>query len=488
MPKAKKQPNQAVAPTPFWQKKWVGWLCAALFWLAVWLIGCAATGSALLLPTPWQTLKAFGALAVQADFWLAVAGSLGRILLGFCGGLILGVALAFLCRKFVLAKRIVAPAIGVCKAAPVASFIILANLWLKSGTLTAVIAGLMVLPLCWRSTLEGLEAMDAKMSQMADAFCFSAWRKLRLLTLPALMPALRSALTVGMGFAWKAGVAAEVIVLVEHSVGEGLYNAKVGLETPTLFAYTALTVCVSLLLEKLLLWLLAFKKPMPSALPLVQSAKSTGQTEQTPLSHPTPIGLQNVTFFYEQAKPVLQNRTLVVQSHGVTQLQGPSGSGKTTTLLLLGGLLCPQKGQVQFWQKGSPKAAMVFQEDRLIGHKTVLENLLAVAPKGTKASGQVLWQAAADLLASMGLEDALSLPACECSGGMARRVALARGVFFARFYPGLPLLLDEPFSGVDEQTKQQIYPILLKEAARRPVLLVTHLEAEAKALEAKKAE
>ena len=116
--------------------------------------------------------------------------------------------------------------------------------------------------------------------------------------------------------------------------------------------------------------------------------------------------------------------------------------------------------------------AAVFQEDRL------LENLDAVG-KLRLILGRECAQAAA-MLAELGLEDAGCRPVREYSGGMRRRLALAR----ALLAKSDALALDEPFAGLDGETRQRARDCLLRHAGERPVLLVTHDEEDAAGLDA----
>lgn len=146
---------------------------------------------------------------------------------------------------------------------------------------------------------------------------------------------------------------------------------------------------------------------------------------------------------------------------GITCLMGPSGCGKTTLLRILSGLEAPDCGQLA---DVPARIAMVFQEDRLADSLTVRANLrLALGHAYDPAAAQAL-------LAELALPDALSRTAGELSGGMKRRVALAR----ALLYDAPLLMLDEPFKGLDEAAARRCMDALAQRAAGRTVLLVTH--------------
>lgn len=158
---------------------------------------------------------------------------------------------------------------------------------------------------------------------------------------------------------------------------------------------------------------------------------------------------------------VIEDLDLTIQDGKFTVLVGASGCGKTTLLRILTGLEAPDCGEIT----GVPaRIAMVFQEDRLVDSLTVRANLrLALGAGYDPADAQAL-------LNELDLPDALRRTVGELSGGMKRRVALAR----ALLYDAPLLVLDEPFKGLDEATARQCMDALARRAAGRAVLLVTH--------------
>ena len=139
-----------------------------------------------------------------------------------------------------------------------------------------------------------------------------------------------------------------------------------------------------------------------------------------------------------------------------TCIMGPSGCGKTTLLRLILGLEQPDSGRIL--GQTFPMAA-VFQENRLFEDFSALSNVTAVCPRERRSE-------AAQHLTALGLGESLHAPVRTLSGGMKRRVAVARAVLA----PGEILILDEPFTGLDRDTKG------------RTLLLVTHDPAERDAL------
>ena len=234
-------------------------LPAPVFWLGVWQL-CAflvdrsvgGRGNQLLLPYPATVLSALLEQAGQALFWQSILATLLRVVLGLGLGILLGAALAFLTCMSRWCDRLLSPAIRVIRAAPVASFILLVILWTGRDNVPAVIAAMMVLPVVWDNLAQGIRATDPKLLELGRAYRFSRKKVLTLIYLPSLRPHILSALTTGAGLAWKSGVAAEVLCLPRPALGTQIYNTKYMLEIPQLFAWTAVTVALSLLLEWLL--------------------------------------------------------------------------------------------------------------------------------------------------------------------------------------------------------------------------------------------
>lgn len=178
--------------------------------------------------------------------------------------------------------------------------------------------------------------------------------------------------------------------------------------------------------------------------------------------------IQNVTVKFEE-KLVLDGFSLKIPESGVLCLFGPSGCGKTTLLRVIAGLQVPDGGNLSC----HPTVAAVFQEDRLLPWFSIQKNITAVA--GVSRETADLW------LRRVGLEEEQKQLPRNLSGGMQRRVAVARALAAQSDI----LLLDEPFNGVDEETKKLLYPLILEAAENKPVILVTHHRQEAQALSAR---
>ncbi len=235
------------------QKKRLSTLAAAVFWLLLWQAASMAIGHEILLASPVSVVYRLFTLLPEGEFWKALLFSVSRITLGFFLAFLSGTLLSMLSSRFSLMKALISPFVGVIRATPVASFIILVLLWLPSRRLSLFISFLMATPIFYSNVLTGLENLDRRLLEMAQVFEVSPRRRFRFLYLPQLLPYFRSASAIALGLCWKSGVAAEVIGLPQGSIGERLYQAKIYLETPELLAWTLLIILISILSEKLFL-------------------------------------------------------------------------------------------------------------------------------------------------------------------------------------------------------------------------------------------
>ena len=181
---------------------------AVFFWITIWQFASMYLGQEILLASPVSVIQKLFELIFSRNFWYSVGFSFVRIVTGFLLAVFLGIFLAILAYWSKTVEILIAPVIAVVKSTPVASFIILCLIWIPSRNLSVFISFLMVLP-----------------------YFLSACR-------------------LSLGMCWKAGVAAEVIGVPSGSIGEKLYNAKIYLNTPDLFAWTIVIIVISFVFEK----------------------------------------------------------------------------------------------------------------------------------------------------------------------------------------------------------------------------------------------
>lgn len=228
---------------------------AIAFWLAVWEIASLLIGEDLFLPSPISVLEALAASAVDLSFWSAVLFTLERIILGFIISLSSAVILAFLSYRWRILGILLEPIVKVVRATPVASIVILILVWVRSRNLSVVISFMMVFPVVYQNVLKGLCNTDRNLIEMADAYRIRTLKRIRYIYLPYLVPYLESAISISLGLAWKSGIAAEVIGLPDGSIGERVYEAKIYLSMPDLFASTVTVIILAFVFERVFLYL-----------------------------------------------------------------------------------------------------------------------------------------------------------------------------------------------------------------------------------------
>ncbi len=188
--------------------------------------------------------------------------------------------------------------------------------------------------------------------------------------------------------------------------------------------------------------------------------------------------LNGITKKYASA-PALDNITMCIEDNELVSIRGESGCGKSTLLNVIAGLIMADSGTITRNSEPLPDdphkrgIAMVFQDSLLFNNMTVRENILFGCPHKDKVQRN---KSAEELAEAYGLNGLLARYPYQISGGQARRAALARALACEREL----LLLDEPFSNLDKEWKNEVI-MHTKEfcAGRCAVLLVTHNEAEA---------
>lgn len=175
------------------------------------------------------------------------------------------------------------------------------------------------------------------------------------------------------------------------------------------------------------------------------------------------VKLEHITVKYETGV-IFDDFSYTFEDGQCCVLTGASGRGKTTLLKIVTGLLLPDAGAVCV-PKGFRFSA-AFQEDRLLPALTATENLLFALPKGAERSVAK----AESLLGEILPAESLSKRPAELSGGMRRRVSVAR----ALFAPSDAVILDEPFAGLDDETARLVSAFIAAHRADRMLLLATH--------------
>lgn len=458
-------------------KKIVLTITAICFWLFVWHFLSLKINSSIFLPSPEATYKALIRIGKRAGFWQTIFNTFSKIAKGFLLALIAGTFSAIISSFVKIIDVLVSPFMRLLKTVPVASFIILALLWVKSDKLSVLISFVMVTPVVYINILQSFDNVDNNLLEMADIFNVGLLRRLRFIYVPALVSGFMSACKIGLGFCFKAGIAAEIIGLPFQSIGSELYKSKLYLMTDELFAWTVVIVLMSVFFEGVCIYLLNklsciiektnISKKAENENKADKSHKKKGEYEK--LENNNILMIKEITKSYGKQK-VLENISFNLNESERICIYGKSGIGKTTLLRIIAGLEKADSGKITF----VGKVSMVFQEDRLLENTDVYTNLYCVL-------GSRFDKAEVDMhLKEVGLEGAGNKIVSELSGGMKRRVAIVRCMMKSSEI----ILLDEPFKGLDTILKDNIIRYVVKYLNGRAVIMVTHDISEAEKIQA----
>lgn len=174
------------------------------------------------------------------------------------------------------------------------------------------------------------------------------------------------------------------------------------------------------------------------------------------------ISVENLMKSFD-GKKVIDNLNVVLKEGRTTTIMGTSGCGKTTFAMILLGLLIPDSGTIKGLE--GKRISAVFQEDRLVEHLSAIDNIKMVLGSDPDIE-EVRRQ-----LATVELEGALTTkPISQLSGGQKRRVAIVRAMMAKSDF----ICLDEPFKGLDADTKQRVMEYVKKNISGKTALLITH--------------
>lgn len=456
--------------------------------ILLWQLLAMKLDQKLLLATPVDVAKTLGVLVKSQEFYSAIAYSMGRILIGLLIGAAVGIACALLAGRWHFMEVLFWPYFSAMKATPVASIVILCLVWLSGRRLSVFIVFLVVTPVIYTNILAGIKNLDPKMKDMARVFGINGLRRLLYVYLPELKTYIIAAFALATGMAFKAGIAAEVIGTPGGSVGKMLYNAKVYLETPELFAWTLVIIVLSVVVEQVILGLV---KRMFAGLQrhvvggkICKENSCNGHRNEIKGDGVDAIGaaidLSNVCFSYNKGvdEELINDLNLHIPAGDRVCIMAPSGTGKTTLLNLITGGLKPDSGIVSFEVDTGDgvNISMVFQEDRLCSEYTAAYNIELGLRRGCRKTDLIQSH-----LEQLGMGESIFADVKELSGGMKRRVAIVRAVMS----PSRVLILDEPFASLDEELKDRTAEYIIENLNGRTLVVVSHDEKDAERLNAR---
>ena len=229
---------------------------ATLFWVLVWFVAALAVNKELILPSPISVAVRLSELVTEPIFYSTILHSLMRVIAGMLCGAFIGLAGGAITAFSRFAHTLFSPIMAVVKSTPIASFIILLFLWLDRNTVACVISALIVLPVVWSNVESGILNTDKSLLEMAEIYKIKGFARLRHIYAPSTLPYFAAALRSSLGMSWKAGIAAEALILPAVSIGKMIFESKYNLETVDLFAWTVTVIILSVIIERVMVGLL----------------------------------------------------------------------------------------------------------------------------------------------------------------------------------------------------------------------------------------
>ncbi len=440
--------------------KWIKKTVILLFWILLWQLAALLVSNPIYFASPVETLRELAVQGVTAAFWQGVAGSLFRIAGGFFIASVAAFLLAFAAYLIPLTDDILRPFVMFLKSVPVAAVVVILLIWWGSEHLVLCISFMVVFPNIYENVLTGLKKTDPRLLEMAKVFGIRPGAEFFWIYREAYRPYLLSAMSVSLGMAFKSGIAAEVIGLPAGSIGERLYRDKIYLNTAGVFAWIIVILLISFVTERIIISVFRMLSGIPSSCPKeihIRPAKKDtayrsgeGDAKCDPGADIVVEGLKKA--YHDR---IVVDSSFRLKAGGMYYLNAPSGSGKTTLLRLLAGIEKADEGKIN-----CGKVSMVFQEDRLVENANALRNLELAGCVGdlAKEIGKVL------------PETVFDTPAGKLSGGEKRRLSILR----AMLHPSEVLLMDEPFAGLDDDTKQRMKEYIKNNRNGRTILIAGH--------------
>lgn len=223
-----------------------------LFWVLIWEIFSLIINREIYLPSPISTFKALYKLLYIKETYITIIFSSYRTIVGFLLSCVVGIVLGYFCGISRSLYDLFYPLINIIRTVPVMSIIILALMWFKDSNVPISVAFLMCFPIIWTNTVEGIRNTDVKLLQMCKIYNIKKIRVIKSIYFYSSLPYIKAGTISALGIGWKVTSAAEVLSLPKYSIGRFLYDSKVYLEIPDLFAWTIIIIALSFLFEKVL--------------------------------------------------------------------------------------------------------------------------------------------------------------------------------------------------------------------------------------------
>ena len=417
-----------------------------VFWLMIWQAASVFVGQEILLASPAAVLKRLFTLVTEPVFWQSLLFSGARIGAGFFLGAAAGIAGAALAGRFSIAEELLTPLVAAVKAVPVASFVILILIWVSSKNLSVVISFLMVFPILYTNTRNGLRELDTALLEMTDVFSGSAAGAAALGDPAAAVPI------------YPDGMFTFPRPLLEGRNGSRSnrhsepIHRRASVSGKNISRHTG-TLCLdgSDRIRQLLSRKSCFKRNGSCR---KKDAGDEMREDTIEICH-LKKSVWRTRYFFESYDGT--------EKGAVTCLMAPSGAGKTTLLRILAGLEQADGGKIGGLEALRKKYGF---SGTAAGRRT---DSCSQYPARGKAphvwKRKKSFRHLVEEMEELGLSGCENQAVSELSGGMRQRVAVLRAMRMDADF----LLLDEPFRGLDAGTKKEndeLYPQKRKKKKR----------------------
>ena len=383
-----------------------------VFWLMIWQAASVFVGQEILLASPAAVLKRLFTLVTEPVFWQSLLFSGARIGAGFLLGAAAGIAGAALAGRFSIAEELLTPLVAAVKAVPVASFVILILIWVSSKNLSVVISFLMVFPILYTNTRNGLRELDTALLEMTDVFQVPRPVRLRWVILPAMDAAVPI---------YPDGMFTFPRPLLEGRNGSRSnrhsepIHRRASVSGKNISRHTG-TLCLdgSDRVRQLLSRKSCFKRNGSCR---KKDAGNEMREDTIEICHLKKAYGEHVIF---------SNLTMELKKGAVTCLMAPSGVGKTTPLRILAGLEQADGGKIGGLE--ALRKSMVFQEPRLAEELTAAANIQLAVKRRMFGKEKRSSRHLVEEMEELGLSGCENQAVSELSGGMRQRVVIAIAV------------------------------------------------------------
>lgn len=223
-----------------------------IFWIIAWEILSLVINREIYLPSPFSAFKALFDLLKSKDTYITIFYSTYRTLAGFFVSCAAGIIIGYVCGVNEFFHNLFNPLVSIIRTVPVMSIIIIAIMWFKDTNVPIFVAFLMCFPIIWTNTVSGIKSTDIKLLQMCRIYNIKKVRIIKSVYFYSALPYIKASMISALGIGWKVTSAAEVLSLPKYSIGGYLYDSKVYLEIPDLFAWTVIIIFLSHIFEIIL--------------------------------------------------------------------------------------------------------------------------------------------------------------------------------------------------------------------------------------------